>query len=106
MGLGGVSVWSPFKQYKVGSLFFGSFAIFISILFIIVTWVSYQFSVREIVDNTTDYQQQMLAVLSKELSSQMNSIEQVSLATSRNRELDVFLKGQDDPYIRSRNRDN
>src|SRR5699024_7000203 len=69
-----------------------------TILLVIVTLISYHFSVREIVDNTTFYQQEMLNVLNKELSSQMRSIEETSLAISRNHELLEFLKGEDDPY--------
>src|SRR5690625_3726934 len=73
-----------FKKYRIGSLLFGSFAALITILLVIVTLISYHFSVNEIVDNTTFYQQEMLNVLNKELSSQMRSIEEASLAISRN----------------------
>jgi two-component system sensor histidine kinase YesM len=81
----------PFKNFQIGQVFFGSFAGFIIVVLVIVIGVSYQFSVREMVKGTSFYQQNNLNQLDKQLAIQMTEIENVSLAISRNSNLQVYL---------------
>jgi two-component system sensor histidine kinase YesM len=94
---------NPFKRYRIGYLFFGSFAGFIILVLLVVTWVSYHFSVQEMINNTTYYQLSILKELNKQLENQLRLIEQVSLAISRDNNLQDYLTGQGDSYTRFRN---
>ncbi len=94
----------PFKNFQIGHVFFGSFAGFITVVLIIVIGVSYQFSVREIVKSTSFYQQNNLNQLDKQLNIQMTEIENISLAISRNSNLQEYLnKAGADSYTRFAN---
>ncbi|MCU6793048.1 sensor histidine kinase [Paenibacillus sp. WQ 127069] len=73
-----------FKRVRIDRLFFGSFAAFIAVFLLIFTWISYSITARELVDNTSYYQQDLLNELNKQLDIQLKSIEQMSLAASRN----------------------
>ena len=73
-----------FKRVRIDRLFFRSFATFISILLLIFTWISYSVTSRELADTSSYYQQDMLNELNKQIDIQLKSIEQMSLAASRN----------------------
>jgi len=73
-----------FKRTRIGRLFFGGFAICISVLLLVFTWISYHITSRELADNTSFYQQDLLNELNKQLDIQLRSIEQMSLAAARN----------------------
>ncbi|WNR44200.1 sensor histidine kinase [Paenibacillus roseipurpureus] len=73
-----------FKRVRIDRLFFSSFASFISILLLIFTWISYSVTSRELADTSSYYQQDMLNELNKQIDIQLKSIEQMSLAASRN----------------------
>ncbi|CAH1195283.1 hypothetical protein PAECIP111893_00659 [Paenibacillus plantiphilus] len=68
---------------------------------VIVIGVSYQFSVREMVRSTSFYQQNNLNQLDKQLNIQMTEIENISLAISRNSNLQDYMdKTGADSYTR------
>lgn len=73
-----------FKRVRIDRLFFRSFASFLSILLLIFTWISYSMTSRELADTSSYYQQDMLNELNKQIDIQLKSIEQMSLAASRN----------------------
>ncbi|UQZ86393.1 hypothetical protein SK3146_05686 [Paenibacillus konkukensis] len=75
---------SLLKRVRIDRLFFGSFAVFIAALLLIFTWISYSITSRELADNTSYYQQDLLGELNKQLDIQRQSIEQMSLAAARN----------------------
>lgn len=95
-----------FKKVRIDSLLFMSFAAFMGVLILVFTWLSYTISTHEMVDNTSYFQQDLLNELNKQLDIQLLSIEQISLAASRNitsmgydsTELDSYerLQKQDD----------
>jgi two-component system sensor histidine kinase YesM len=94
------NIWNPIKKYRIDNLFFGIFAGFIIVLLFVVIWFSYSYSSRELVSNTSFYQQGLLNELYKQLTIQLNSIEQISLATSRNVGLMEFLEMKEAGYTR------
>ncbi|MCJ8013428.1 sensor histidine kinase [Paenibacillus sp. KQZ6P-2] len=94
-----------FKRYRIGHLFFGCFAGGIAVIFLIVIGVSYQLSANAIVSNTTGYQQKILDGLNKRLISQFGAINEMSLAISRENQLQEFLRGEGDAYTRFRKSD-
>ncbi|WP_342045815.1 sensor histidine kinase [Bacillus sp. OTU530] len=93
---------NPFKYYRIGSLFFGSFAGLIIILFGIVIWISYHYSVKEMVNKTSYYQESILNGLNKQMAIQARDIEEISLAASRNNGIQKYITGIDDEYTRFR----
>lgn len=93
---------NPFKYYRIGFLFFGSFAGLIIILFGIVIWISYHYSVKEMVNKTSYYQENILNGLNKQMAIQARDIEEISLAASRNNGIQKYITGIDDEYTRFR----
>ncbi|MBP1966437.1 cache domain-containing sensor histidine kinase [Paenibacillus aceris] len=91
-------MYNPFKRHRIDHLLFGSFACLIVILIIAVIVISYNYSARELVSNTSYYQQNLLNQLNKQIVTQMNSIEQISLAASRNTNVQSFLGAEGDSY--------
>ena len=90
-----------FKRYRIGHLFFFSFAGFIGLVFWIVISVSYWFSVHDKVNSAIEYQQSMLHEMNMRLAAQLNSVEVLSLAISRDNQMLDFLKNDtSDPYTR------
>ena len=73
-----------FKRVRIDRLFFGSFASFLSILLLVFTWISYSMTSRELADTSSYYQRDILNELNKQIDIQLKSIEQMSLAASRN----------------------
>ncbi|TVY03319.1 sensor histidine kinase [Cohnella terricola] len=85
-------------------MFFGSFAGFIIVVLVVVIGVNYRFSVREMVNSTAFYQQNNLNQLDKQLNIQMTEIENISLAISRNSNLQEYLnEAGADSYTRFTN---
>ncbi|WP_229757975.1 cache domain-containing sensor histidine kinase [Paenibacillus marchantiophytorum] len=93
-----------FKRVRVGRLFFGSFAVFIAVLLLISSWISYSLTSRELAANTANYQQDLLNELNKRLVTQLNSIEQMSLAAFRNIDTIGFDPMDTDLFERNRRR--
>jgi two-component system sensor histidine kinase YesM len=93
-----VKVIKLIKKYKIGNILFFSFTAFVTILLFAVIAVNYYFSTTEIEHNTTTYQRSLLIELNKRLNLQMNALQAVSLAGSRNEMIIPFLKGDNDPY--------
>ncbi|MEC0226618.1 cache domain-containing sensor histidine kinase [Paenibacillus alba] len=91
-----------FKRVRIGRLFFGSFAAFIAVLLLISSWISYSLTSRELASNTANYQQDLLNELNKRLVTQLNSIEQMSLAAYRNIETISFDPLESDLFERNR----
>lgn len=96
------AIQNPFKYYRIRSLFFGSFAGLIIILFSIVIWVSYRYSVNEMVNKTSYYQESILNGLNRQIDIQSRDIQEISLAASRNNDIQSYLTGQGDTYTRFR----
>ncbi|TBL70089.1 cache domain-containing sensor histidine kinase [Paenibacillus thalictri] len=88
-----------FKKYPIDSLLYGGFSIFIILLLIVVISLSYTLSSQEMVRMTSFYQQRILDELYNKIEIQMRSIEQVSLAASRNPVLSEYKDAPDDVYI-------
>ncbi|UUZ84874.1 histidine kinase [Paenibacillus sp. P26] len=94
-----------FKKVRIDRLFFVSFAAFIAALLLVFTWISYTITSRELADKTSFYQQDLLNELNKRLDIQLNSIEQMSLAASRNIPSIGFDPQEKDPYLRLRKKE-
>ncbi|MFD0696709.1 sensor histidine kinase [Paenibacillus sp. GCM10027628] len=95
-------MFNVFKRVRIGRLFFGSFAAFIALLLLVFSWISYSLTSRELADNTSVYQQDLLNELNKRLVTQLNSIEQMSLAASRNIDIIGFDPLESDLFERNR----
>lgn len=89
---------NPFKKYRIDYLLFGIFGGFILFLLIVAVWTSYALSSRELLKNTYNYQQILLNEINKQLSISLSSVEQLSLAASRNLELKQFLSEEENEY--------
>lgn len=98
--MGVTYIWNPIKRYRIDNLLFAVFASFIIIILLIVIWFSYSFSSQEMANNTSFYQQALLDEINNQLRIQLNAIEQISLATSRNYELNQFLSIKDPGFVR------
>lgn len=95
------AVFNLFKRVRIGRLFFGSFAVFIAVLLLIFSWISYSITSRELAANTAIYQQDLLNELNERLVTQLNAIEQISLAASRNIDIIGFNPLQTDLFERN-----
>ncbi|WP_282940922.1 sensor histidine kinase [Paenibacillus sp. RC67] len=91
-----------FKKVRIDRLFFSSFAVFITALLLVFTWISYSITSRELADNTSFYQQDLLGELNKQIDIQLRSIEQMSLAASRNIDTIGFDPLEKDLFERQR----
>ncbi len=95
-------MFTMFKRVRIGRLFFGSFAAFIAVLLLVTSWISYSLTSRELASNTANYQQDLLNELNKRLVIQLNSIEQMSLAASRNIDIIGYDPLESDLFERNR----
>jgi len=93
---------NPFKTLRIDYLLFGAFAGLIVLLLFMITWLSYNLTVKELAGNTSFYQQKLLNELNKQVSIQMNTVERMALAISTNVDLVAFLSLKDDFYERQR----
>jgi len=91
-----------FKTQRIDYLFFGSFAGLIIVLLLLIIVITYHLTVQELAGSTSHYQQKLLNELNKQIALRMKSVEQVSLAISRNEDLLNFLSMNDDFYARQR----
>ncbi|TDF98888.1 cache domain-containing sensor histidine kinase [Paenibacillus piri] len=82
---------NPIKKYRIDSILSGSFTGFFILLLVIVCWVSYTVSSKELAENTSVYQQELMSELNKQMMLQMRTVEQLSLVISRNTELLHYL---------------
>lgn len=87
-----------FKKYRINQLYFWSTTIFITLIFAIVIWTSYYFSVKDIIANTSTYQERALTDLNNRLQIQLRQVESVSLSVARNNELLQLFSSPKEPY--------
>ncbi|WP_068785824.1 cache domain-containing sensor histidine kinase [Paenibacillus phocaensis] len=93
---------NPFKKFRIDSLFFRSFSIFIVAVLACIAWASYRISSNELAKTSSHYQQLLLDELNNEITTRLVTIEQISLSTSRDNELITFLRDRQDEYDRHR----
>lgn len=91
---------SLFKKYRIGFLYFGSFAAITILMLMITFWTSYHFSVKAIVTTASDYQGKILMELNDRLQAQFKAVESVSLSISGNQDVMNLLGYQRDFYER------
>jgi len=89
---------NPFKEYPIRNVFFFAFASLITLLLTVFVLVSYRVSVAEMQKNTSFYQQNLLGEINEQISMQKQSVEQVTIALSRNEDLQNYLQGTKDSY--------
>ncbi|GGF79563.1 histidine kinase [Paenibacillus albidus] len=85
---------NPFKKYSLDNLFFRSFAGLMIVVLAFTVWTSYRISSAEMVRMSTYYQQQFLDKVNNEITSRLSTIEQISLSTSRDNDLNTFMSGK------------
>lgn len=73
-----------FRKRRIFHLLFGVTAALITVLLVSVILISYSFSSRQTVSNTSYYQQALLNELYNKVVIQLNAIEQISLSATRN----------------------
>lgn len=95
---------NPFKKYRIDRLFFHSFALVLIAVISVTAWTSYSNSSKALVQTTSHYQQQLLDELNNEITTRLVMIEQISLSSSRDSELNNFLLNRQDEFERYRRR--
>lgn len=95
---------NPFKKFRIDRLFFHSFAIVLIAVISVTAWTSYSNSSKALVQTTSHYQQLLLDELNNEITTRLVMIEQLSLSSSRDRELINFLLNRQDEFERYRRR--
>jgi len=88
-----------FKRYRIDYLLFGGLTSFVLVLLTIVIWLTYSLTTQEMVRLTTYYQKGNLSELYNKVEIQMRSIEQISLAASRNSVTTEFPDLTGDSYL-------
>ncbi|HUC92410.1 MAG TPA: sensor histidine kinase [Paenibacillus sp.] len=73
-----------FRKRRIFHLLFGVTAALITVLLVSVILITYSFSSRQTVSNTSYYQQALLNELYNKVVIQLNAIEQISLSATRN----------------------
>lgn len=87
-----------FKKFHIRYLYFWSMTIFVVLLFAVVIWSSYYFSVQNSVRTTSGYQERILTQLNAKLGAQFALIESISLSIVRNNELMDLFSTPKEPY--------
>ncbi|QTH41564.1 sensor histidine kinase [Cohnella sp. LGH] len=87
-----------FKKLHIRHLYFWSMTIFVVLLFAVVIWTVYYFSVQNMIRTTSSHQERMLAQLNEKLRSRLSLIESVSLSAVRNSELMNVFSTPMEPY--------
>jgi two-component system sensor histidine kinase YesM len=87
-----------FKKFHINHLYFWSTSIFVVLLFTIVIWTSYYFSVQGTIRTTSSYQERILTELNQRLQTQFAAIESISLSVVRNNDLLDLLTSPKEPY--------
>ena len=100
----GRGLTNPFKKFRIDRLFFHSFAIVLIAVISVTAWTSYSNSSKALVQTTSHYQQLLLDELNNEITTRLVMIEQLSLSSSRDRELINFLLNRQDEFERYRRR--
>jgi two-component system sensor histidine kinase YesM len=100
----GFHVFNPFHRFRIDYVLFIVFAGFVALLITLVMGISYTLSARTQTSSTVYYQIGMLNQLNKELTLQLKSIEQTSLAMSLNTSLLDYVALKGDNYTRTRAR--
>lgn len=91
---------NPFKRFRVDRIFFSGFSLLIVMLLLAATWMTYVLTMRELMDNTANYQQDLLDKLNRQVEGKLLSLEQISLSVAGNQQLDDFLNSKSDDYSR------
>lgn len=89
---------NPFTLYPIRTVFFFAVVSLIVLLLTLFVLVSYKVSVAEMQKNTSFYQQNLLGKINEQISMQKQSVEQVTIAMSRNEDLQNYLQSENDPY--------
>ncbi|WP_282035148.1 cache domain-containing sensor histidine kinase [Metabacillus indicus] len=89
---------NPFKQYPIHKAFFITISLFIALLLFIIAFVSYTVSLNQMKENTTYYQQKLLREKNEKIALQKKAIEEVTLAMSRNSDLQAYIRGDQNEY--------
>ncbi|MGP4038592.1 sensor histidine kinase [Gracilibacillus sp. D59] len=92
---------SIFKRYRIKNIFFVSFFLLMLIVFIMVIIISYHFSVREIVQKTTDHQEKNLKLISEDIDGNLSSLQDYTIVMSRQQAFRDALKSFANNYERS-----
>ncbi|MCC3372012.1 sensor histidine kinase [Cohnella sp. REN36] len=87
-----------FKKWHIRHLYFWSMTIFVVLLFAVVIWTSYYFSVQGIIRTTSSHQERILAQLNEKLRARFSLIESVSLSAVRNNQLMNLLSEPKESY--------
>jgi two-component system sensor histidine kinase YesM len=90
-----------FKKFRIKYIFFGSFFLFMLIVFFIIIFVSYHFSVKQIVQTTTDHQQKNLELISEDIQDKLQSLNAYSIMLTRQQRFREIMKVSDDQYDRA-----
>ncbi|MDL2317870.1 sensor histidine kinase [Eubacteriales bacterium OttesenSCG-928-A19] len=95
-----------FKRMRVRKLLVGIVTIVISIVTLTTSGIVYYAVSREMIQNTTQYQQLLLSELNQRLSLQLHSIEQMSLSALRNIGIISYNSQQQNAYERRQSHQN
>jgi len=76
-----------FKKLHIRHLYFWSMTIFVVLLFAVVIWTVYYFSVQSMIRTTSSHQERILVQLNEKVRARLSLIESVSLSAVRNGEL-------------------
>jgi two-component system sensor histidine kinase YesM len=87
-----------FKKLQIRYLYFWSMTIFVVLLFAIVIWISYYFSVQGIIQSTSSHQERILRQLSEKVQARLSLIESISLSAVRNNELMNMFSRPEESY--------
>ncbi len=96
---------NPFRKHRVDYVFFLSFAAFIGMLVTVIMTVSYQLSAREQASSASVYQQAVLQQLNKQLTDQMDAVEQTALLISIHSQMAGYLTSKGDYFTLKKARD-
>ncbi|SFL47994.1 cache domain-containing sensor histidine kinase [Salibacterium qingdaonense] len=82
-----------FKKYKIQNIFFISFFLFVTVLLVIIIYVTYHLSARENITTTMAHQEEKLKLLGEDLSSELTNYHETSIGMSRQNAFHDLLHG-------------
>ncbi|MFZ4452808.1 cache domain-containing sensor histidine kinase [Salibacterium aidingense] len=82
-----------FKKYKIRSIFFTSFFVFVTVLLLVIIYVTYQLTARESIAVTLTHQEEKLKLLGEDLSSEISNYHETSIGMSRQNAFQNLLRG-------------
>ncbi|MDR7078695.1 two-component system sensor histidine kinase YesM [Neobacillus niacini] len=91
-------MFNPFKQFPIRKVYFTIFSIFMSVLIVLMVFVSYKFTINEMQNNTSHYQQKLLREINEQIDIQKTVIEEVTLAMSVNNYLQDYINREQSEY--------